>query len=796
MPSICETKVSFHKQLQLKMLSAPDNELPCDVPMPNILVQIPTNRHRSFQSHPNRPIPTRQHAEIKAEEIIKSELDGGQIGQAHQNFLRCRDSIANRPAIVDANKDFPTESNQTNLVTTTLVTARPKSTIKCFKCKHCPFISILQSSLDEHEKKHSNGSDDENASTASKPNRKKLFCPGCDNVFYSRKPFKAHLLNDHQMNHDDSIIVLQSCLTQPKKPPKGINGEQKIYLKDVEVLKNPNPNTTTIVALAPEDGHFETNSFSSDSCLYSNGIETEQQHDINTCIDLDDSDGNCNVITGNNVNERPQPATEYFCNKIFVRNVDNLNNQNENGQCNYVGVNSFMLGNGHSSTATMQSNILTHNNIIQSHNSQGSLPTFDFGFPNSFEDHNAGLASMHYDYGCIEPYSTNSYEHGTHLNPVNINTILTPIGKEDNFEYLRQYPDDTISVASNEFDTGYITTTPSPGLSTTPIIRDERKKVFIKNIDILKKPIITTPSPLSNNRKSTLHLRTVDEVNLMLINKVRNLPDLFYNIPIILCYKINYFFQVHNGNLYSSECATNIDPNYMPNEIRKSTAPDYSDYEINDFVTSLEEQPIIATPPAINYFNVMPDNATNSELHCVDPNADNTVIILDDGGPSPFDTSNHPSITDKIENVYPNESGGPYSFQPGTNLLEPSDFLIVSSEEIINNCEDILDLTTDEVEQIFDDNLMNHNLFNNSLSNLFSPKEHEIKTGQSEDGHEIKTNDECSIAKIEELSSKSFPEYEKMQAAEEIDVNNGISTSNSSKRKGGRPKGTRKSCKH
>lgn len=504
------------------MLSTINDELPCDLPSPNILVQIPTSRHRSFQSNTNRSTPQRQHAEIKAEEIIKSELDGGQIGQAQPNFLRCRDSITNRPTNVEANKEFPTETNQTNLATSTLVTARPKSTIKCFKCKHCPFISILQSSLDEHEKKHNNGSDDENTSSTGKPNRKKLFCPGCDNVFYSRKPFKAHLLNDHQMNHDDTIIVLQSCLTTPKKPSKA--GEQKIYLKDVEVLKNPNPNTTSTSIAVPEDGNFETNSFSSDSCLYSNGIEQEQQHDDNICIDLDDSDGNCNVNTGNIVNDRP-PTTEYFCNKIFVRNVDNLNNQNENGQCSYVGVNSFMLGNGHSNASSMQPNILNHNNIIQSHTSQGSLPTFDFGFPNSFEEHNAGLASMHYDYnGCNEPYPTNLYEHGTLVNPVNINTILTSIGKEDNFEYLRQYPDnDTISIASNELDTGYITTTPSPGLSSSaaPIIRDERKKVFIKNIDILKKPIITTPSTLSNNRKSTLHLRTVDEVNLMLINKVR-----------------------------------------------------------------------------------------------------------------------------------------------------------------------------------------------------------------------------------------------------------------------------------
>lgn len=247
----------------------------------------------------------------------------------------------------------------------------------------------------------------------------------------------------------------------------------------------------------------------------------------------------------------------------------------------------------------------------------------------------------------------------------------------------------------------------------------------------------------------------------------------------------------------------------MP-EIRKSTATEYANYEINDFVTSLEEQPIIATPPTVNYFNIMPDSSANAELGCNDPITDNTVIILDDIGPSPLDngpnierysddggamTASNRPIGDKIESVYPNESGGLYSFQPGTSLLEPNDFLIVSSEEIINNCEDILDLTTDEVDQIFDDNLMNHNLFNNSLSHLFSPKEHEMKTGQMEEGHEVKAGDDCSIAKIEELSLKSFAECAKINVVEESDGPIGISTVISSKRKGGRPKGTRKSCK-
>lgn len=59
-------------------------------------------------------------------------------------------------------------------------------------------------------------------------------------------------------------------------------------------------------------------------------------------------------------------------------------------------------------------------------------------------------------------------------------------------------------------------------LPSTPL--NERKKIYIKNIDILKEPLIKPAQTVSltdsNCRKNTLHLRTVDEVNL-LINKVR-----------------------------------------------------------------------------------------------------------------------------------------------------------------------------------------------------------------------------------------------------------------------------------
>lgn len=84
--------------------------------------------------------------------------------------------------------------------------------------------------------------------------------------------------------------------------------------------------------------------------------------------------------------------------------------------------------------------------------------------------------------------------------------------------------------------------------STTQIPNtNQHKKIYIKNIDILKEPTSFhpdpsfTPSPVlcppppsvpaAEVRRSTLHLRTVDELNLMNINEVQNLIENFQEEP-------------------------------------------------------------------------------------------------------------------------------------------------------------------------------------------------------------------------------------------------------------------------
>lgn len=222
----------------------------------------------------------------------------------------------------------------------------------------------------------------------------------------------------------------------------------------------------------------------------------------------------------------------------------------------------------------------------------------------------------------------------------------------------------------------------------------------------------------------------------------------------------------------------------------QSLETDYSEYDINEFVSSLGTESFVMAPPTMNYFNAIPENQINSEL-IYDTNTDNTIIIVDD---QPVDAlsdnanftasvpNNRPLIDDRIINTQANEPDGNYTVAPGTTDIETNDFIIVSSEEIINNCEDILDLTTDEVEQIFDDS----NLFNNNFNNFLYPKMKDDKLSDCQDEsieyHQMISENETT-AKMEEMSMLIS------------DKNSHSSKTPISKRKG-RPKGTRKSCRY
>lgn len=175
----------------------------------------------------------------------------------------------------------------------------------------------------------------------------------------------------------------------------------------------------------------------------------------------------------------------------------------------------------------------------------------------------------------------------------------------------------------------------------------------------------------------------------------------------------------------------------------------YSEY-VNDFS---ETQTNHMTPPAASYFHPQIEISNNPLYDEATDNTENTVIVLDDMGHSLENRSigkHHDTI-----NSHRTFGGGDTQYYQTGNLLETNDLII--------GCEDILDLTTDEVEQIFDDNgLMNNNLFSNAGSSIL------LAAPKSLDKREAESPENTTA----EMSNNTVV-----------------------KRKGGRPKGARKSCK-
>lgn len=450
--------------------------------LPSVFVQIPTQNANLVPSKANT---VGRHEEIKAEPPIKSEIDNA---NQSQSVLAARSNKELTTTTAKTAK-FPSTSTcgQSNL-TANLVTARPK--VKCFKCEQCPFMSISQDGYNNHiQTVHFNDQNNDDASTRSF--RNKILCPGCENVFYSKMSLKIHLVNDHQMSRPEISQLLESlfakksttkCTTANDKadsvnngtPEKGVE-KQKIYLKNVEVLQNPGFN----------------------GCQF--GVQSSTSPTI-----LSPSETCSSNLTDEIANNDGSIVDEINFNRM--NNVRTTFNQLDNNHL-YPHITSIestypMV----SSTQSLRNECLSMTDNRERMQMNAISPIIE-------------IASID-DPQVTRPDSGNSVKFSENFmntdNIWNVNTVTTSTGDyscQSHHLNLNQQPNIKISSHLNQ------TPSVSP-LPSTPL--NERKKIYIKNIDILKEPLIkpqTVSSTDSNCRKNTLHLRTVDEVNL-LIHKV------------------------------------------------------------------------------------------------------------------------------------------------------------------------------------------------------------------------------------------------------------------------------------
>ncbi len=455
-----------------------------DYPQP-IFVQIPICHNTHHQ------INRQQTNEIKSE-LIKSEVENVTTSLPSTQSAICTQSSTVTTTIPSAN-------------ICSLITARPKSSIKCFKCTQCPFISISQSGLDVHvDKNHNNG----NQTSVFK----KLKCFGCPNVFYSQNSLKVHLVKDHQMSDDEIKYLVTNLVLDGENVDENLLAtpiKQKIYLKNLSILK------------APEFRTDESNGNGSE--LFNNFNDTNhhtKDYDQNMPVELYDDvpDDFINLIDDelHDQNDEFMESSGHndFQSKIFVKDVNNLKNPSytTSHQFLFDGVQDFR-------TETQQINLIDTPPPIPESTIQTNFQNQNFStnYDNSMNEIQPKKKPCKIFIKNVDilpkpillQTSGNNFI-STSPQPLYSGNYIIPFGKQTQSTYVRNPIDSSFFCSPDK----------SMNENDRLVVPSQQKKIFIKNIDILKETITTAPVA----KKSMLHLRTVDDINLMNVNEVSVVP--------------------------------------------------------------------------------------------------------------------------------------------------------------------------------------------------------------------------------------------------------------------------------
>lgn len=450
-----------------------------------IFVQIPV-----FHTT-NQQISRQQTNEIKSE-LIKSEVENVITSLPSTQPTICTQSSTVTTTIPSVNICPQQQTPQT------LITARPKSSIKCFKCKQCPFISITQSGLDKHvDNNHHNG----NQTSVFK----KLKCFGCPNVFYSQNSLKVHLVKDHQMSDDEIKYLVENMVLDGEKIDENLLVtpiKQKIYLKNLSILKAPEFRTDEADCSASQYNNFnEANHFAKESEQHmSTELYDDVPDDFINLIDDELNEQTNDLMDSSSHND--------FQSKIFVKDVNNLKNPT------YTTGPQFLFDSGQDFRCeTQQITLIDTPPPVPETTIQTSYPiqNFSVDYGNSMNElqpkkkpckifiKNVDILTKPI---ILQSSSNNFISTSPQPQPLYSGNCILPFGKQTQGTF-----------AHSPCESSSFLCSPDKALTENrqPM---QQKKIFIKNIDILKEPITTTPVA----KKNMLHLRTVDDINLMNVN--------------------------------------------------------------------------------------------------------------------------------------------------------------------------------------------------------------------------------------------------------------------------------------
>ncbi|XP_053685132.1 uncharacterized protein LOC128734804 [Sabethes cyaneus] len=208
---------------------------PNDVVLPSIFVKVPKQINQQYQQQSQS---NNSSDDIKCED--KSEPIKRELGD-----LRALEKGTAMVQLPGTAEQYLADDRRQE--------AREESQLVVYCCEFCPFVTIEDRNLREHtHAKHAN---------RQRSNLEVMVCPACENKFYKLSSLEHHLLDDHMMcpaemralvnrrfppsesqepttsittQHNNTIPVSVSSLTTAPEQNKS-----RIYIKNVQLLKKP-----------------------------------------------------------------------------------------------------------------------------------------------------------------------------------------------------------------------------------------------------------------------------------------------------------------------------------------------------------------------------------------------------------------------------------------------------------------------------------------------------------------------------------------------------------------------------
>ncbi|XP_058832072.1 uncharacterized protein LOC131690373 [Topomyia yanbarensis] len=225
---------SVHSSVAVCTGSMGGSSGPNDVVLPSIFVKVPKQINQQYQQQNQSRSNA---AEIKSED--KSEPIKRELGDLRA--LEKGTAMVQLPSVAER---YLTDDRQERQ-------EEPELSVHC--CEFCPFVTIEEQVFREHiHSKHP---------TRNRENVELMNCPACGNKFRKRNSLEVHLVDDHMMSRSEMRILVERRFPQsepleslavnavqqenvaliPSSLPSAVPDQNKsrIYIKNVQLLKKP-----------------------------------------------------------------------------------------------------------------------------------------------------------------------------------------------------------------------------------------------------------------------------------------------------------------------------------------------------------------------------------------------------------------------------------------------------------------------------------------------------------------------------------------------------------------------------